>query len=138
MPEVIDAIETILSGWEEANTNSRTPLIKKIWETNSAQTMSNQDYLLLSQSANNVDYPSLGLKWKDQDWIISMDIRTDSRGQLILMDDEIIRLLDASNTAVAGYSWLEVRGRRDLVNDTNKPFFRAVRDVLVRKLSEVI
>ena len=139
MPEVIDTVVTILkAGWLKANTTARTPLIDKIWKHRNFQPKDNQEAILLYEVGNTDNYPSLGLKWKDQEWLITMEIRTSNRLQLIRIDDEIVRVLDATNTSVTGFSWLELRGRRDLIQDTNKSFFRAVRDVRILKQSIVI
>ena len=139
MAEVIDTVITILkAGWEKDNTTARTPLIAKIWEHRNFQPKDNQEAILLYEVGNTDNYPSLGLKWKDQEWLISMEIRTSNRLQLIRIDDEIVKILDATNTNVTGFSWLELRGRRDLIQDTNKKFFRAVRDVRLLKQSIVI
>ena len=139
MPEVIDTVVTILkAGWTKANTTNRVPLIDKIWKHRNFQSKDNSEAILLYEVGNTDNYPSLGLKWKDQEWLISMEIRTSNRLQLIRIDDEIVRILDATNTSVTGFSWLELRGRRDLIQDQTKPFFRAVRDVRILKQSIVI
>ncbi len=67
-----------------------------------------------------------------------MEIRTSNRLQLNRIDDEIVRILDATNTNVTGFSWLELKGRRDLIQDKNKAFFRTIRDVRLLKQSIVI
>ena len=138
MVEIIDTIEDLLvANWNSANTTSRTPLIKKIWEANNFQPMANQTAVLLYEAANELDYPSLSMKWKDENWIISIEIRTSNREQMILIDTEVMRILDENITDIPNCGYMEPRGRRDLIQDVNKPFFRMVRDVKLIKLSIV-
>lgn len=140
MPEVIDAIRTLLrDNWTIGNTGGRKPFIEKIWDTKNPQPKGNQDFVLLYEAANDDQYPALNLEFKDQNWDISMEIRGTNRTQMIAIDDEIIRILDAKNKTPGGdYNWLELKGRKDLVQDINKPYFRMVRDVRVIRLSFVI
>lgn len=143
MVEILDTVIALLqlpanSGfWVIGNTSDRIPFITKIWEANNPQPRNNNEFVLLYESGNNLDYPSLGMKWKDEDWLVSIEIRTTSRAQMIKIDTEILRILDANIVDVADCSYMEPRGRRDLIQDKNKPFFRMVRDVSIRKLSIV-
>ncbi len=140
MPEVIDAIRTLLrDNWNSSNTGSRKPLIEHIWVAKNPQPKGNQEYVLLYEAANDDQYPALNLEFKDQNWDISMEMRGTNRTQMIAIDDEIIRILDANNKTPGGdYNWLELKGRKDLVQDINKPYFRMVRDVRIIRLSFVI
>ena len=140
MPEVIDAIKTLLvDNWAPANTGGRTPLIDHIWEVKNAQPLNNQDFVLLYEAANDVLYPALNLEFKDQNWEVAMEMRTVTRAQIIDIDDEIVRILDLKNKTPGGtYSWLELKPRKDLVQDKNKPFYRMVRDVRVVKMSVIV
>lgn len=140
LTEAIDIVETILDNdWINANTSDRKPLIDEIDDVNNPQVTSNQDYVLLYEAGNADDYPGLNLCFKDQNWIVSIEIRTASKNQRRLIDKEIVRILDANNkTLGSGFSWLTTTGRRDTIQDKKKPLYVMVRDVKVEKQSVVL
>ena len=136
MTEAIEAIVTLLrEKWLPDNTGGRRPLIDEIDEVLNPQVKSNNDFVLIYEAANADEYPSLDLSFKDQNWTISCEIRTGARQQRRFMDTEIIRIVDANKTTLTDFSWITSGGRRDIVQDKNRPLYVMSRDINVVKQS---
>lgn len=137
MTEPLQVVKTLLSGnWDNSNTTNRTPLIDNIWDAKAPDVANNQDYVLLYEAAHVDIRPGLNLDFKDENWLISCEIRSATRDQLIRIQTEIIRIFDANvRTPGSGYSWLEPAGRKDTVQDKNKPLYIMVQDVKLYKLT---
>lgn len=139
MVEAIETIRVLMLTWLEANTNQRFPTIGLLQDCKNAQVNNNQDWVLLDETSSSTEYPGINMGFHDDDWTITIQMMSNDYNQVLLMDAEVLRILNANIiTPADGNSWLEPKGRRWIIKNENKKLYIIQRDVDVVKISVVI
>lgn len=125
---ILQKIKTLLNNnWASANTGNRTPEINEIFNVKRIDiSQSGNDLILIDELTRVVQDNGSGATSKRISTVITIDTRTYSRDQLILIRNEIERILNTNQVDPFGdqtYSVSDITDEKDL-SDTMIKLFR--------------
>ena len=124
---ILNKIKTLLdNSWNLANTNNRTPSVTSIFEVKRIEiSQSGEDIILLDELTRVIQDNGSGASSKQITTIITIDLRTYSREQLILIRNEIERILNSNQVnpfSDNSYEISDITDERDLSDKFIKLF----------------
>ena len=138
--DAADLIRSIIvSNWDVTITS--VPVVQRIYDVGMAIDVSNADYVLIYEVVSGApSYPYTTYQHVDMDYVVRVDIRTNSRDKLIKITHAVLDALYKKRVRpdpTQNVTWLELERPQDL-SDRQKQLYRRVVDVRVHQVAVLL